>query len=216
MNESPSFQRARKPQEIEARRDTLLAAAAALFDAEGPHGAGLNAIAAKAGFTKSNVYRYFESREQVLLELFLSEMDALVPVFCARIEAVPQGDVSALAAIIAGEFIARPRLGQLSAILSGTLEANVSEDTIVATKRTMGVQIARLSEALHEKIPASSVSDCLWAVSMIGALVAGMWPGAHPSPAAARVLAREEFAAFRPNIERDLKRAAEALLASIA
>ena len=108
------------------------------------------------------------------------------------------------------------RSGQLSAILSGTLEANVSEDTIVATKRTMGVQIARLSEALHEKIPASSVSDCLWAVSMIGALVAGMWPGAHPSPAAARVLAREEFAAFRPNIERDLKRAAEALLASIA
>ena len=61
------FQRARKPEERIIRRDALLAAAAELFDEGGPAGAGLNAIAARAGFTKSNVYRYFESREEVLL-----------------------------------------------------------------------------------------------------------------------------------------------------
>jgi AcrR family transcriptional regulator len=216
MNESPGFQRARKPEEIETRRVTLLAAAAELFDAEGPQGAGLNAIAAKAGFTKSNVYRYFESREQVLLELFLDEMAALVPAICARLDAATNNDVPALAGLIAGEFAARPRLGQLTAILTGVLEANVSEDTIVRTKRTVGAQTARLAEALQHKLPRASVADCRWAVSMIGTLVAGMWPGARPSPAAARVLEREEFAAFRPNIQRDLKRAAEALLASIA
>jgi TetR/AcrR family transcriptional regulator len=216
MNEAPSFQRARKPEEIEARRETLLAAAADLFDAEGPQGAGLNAIAAKAGFSKSNVYRYFESREQVLLELFLGEMDALVPSFCARVEAAKEGDVPALAGVIAGEFIARPRLSRLTTILTGTLEANVSEATIMHTKRTMGVQTRQLAEAIAAKLPGASVADCLWAVSMIGTLVAGMWPAVHPSPAAARVLARDEFAAFRPNVERDLPRAARALLASIA
>ena len=216
MNEIPSFQRARKPEEIEARRETLLAAAAELFDAEGPMGAGLNAIAARAGFTKSNVYRYFESREQVLLELFLSEMDRMVPVFCARLEAVAEGDAVALADIIAREFSARPRLGQLTAILAGVLESNVSEETIVRTKRTMATLTARLAEALQQKLPKAGVADCLWAISMVGTLVAGMWPSARPSPAAARVLAREEFAAFRPNIERDLQRAARALLASIA
>ncbi len=215
MNETPSFQRARKPEEIEARRETLLKAAAELFDTEGPHGAGLNAIAAKAGFSKSNVYRYFESREQVLLELFLDEMAALVPAFCAGIEGVPAGDTPALAAVIADEFIGRPRLGRLTAILTGTLEANVSEATIMHTKRTMGAQTRRLAETIHSKLPAASVADCLWSVSMIGTLVAGMWPAAHPSAAAARVLARDEFAAFRPNIERDLKRAALALLESI-
>jgi hypothetical protein len=73
-----------------------------------------------------------------------------------------------------------------------------------------------MAGALQQKLPNASVADCLWAISMIGTLVAGMWPSARPSPAAARVLAREEFAAFRPNIGRDLKRAAEALLASIA
>lgn len=216
MNEIHSFQRARKPEEIEARRETLLAAAAELFDAEGPMGAGLNAIAAKAGFTKSNVYRYFESREQVLLELFLGEMDRMVPVVCAGLEDAAEGDVDALASHVAGAFSSRPRLGQLTAILTGVLETNVSEETIVRTKRTMGALTARLAEALQKKLPRASVADCLWAISMIGTLVAGMWPSARPSPAAARVLAREEFAAFRPNIERDLTRAARALLRSIA
>lgn len=216
MTESPSFQRARKPEEIEARRVTLLAAAAELFDADGPQGAGLNAIAAKAGFTKSNVYRYFESREQVLLELFLAEMEAMVPVFCAKLAGAKAGDVTELAKLVAGEFTSRPRLGQLTAILTGVIEANVSEDTIMRTKRTLGTLSARLAEGLHNKLPAAGYADCLWAVSMVGTLVAGMWPGAHPSPAAARVLAREEFAPFRPNIERDLERAARALLTSIA
>ena len=78
MNEVLSFQRARKPEEQKLRREAILAAAAELFDAEGPQGAGLNAIAAKAGFTKSNVYRYFESREEVLMSLFLSELESFV------------------------------------------------------------------------------------------------------------------------------------------
>jgi len=216
MNEIPRFQRARKPEEIESRRETLLAAAAELFDAEGPMGAGLNAIAAKAGFTKSNVYRYFESREQVLLELFLDEMGRMVPAFCGRLETATKGDVVGVADVVADAFLSRPRLGQLTAILAGVLEANVSEETIMRTKRTLAGMSARLAEALQRKLPTASIADCLWAVSMVGTLVAGMWPSARPSPAAARVLAREEFAAFRPNIERDLQRAARALLGSIA
>jgi len=216
MNDSPRFQRARKPEEIEARRETLLAAAAELFDAEGPMGTGLNAIAAKAGFTKSNVYRYFESREQVLLELFLGEMDRMVPSLCARVGAAMPGDVTGLADIVADEFVSRPRLGQLTAILTGVLETNVSEDTIVRAKRTMATLSAKLAGAVQQKLPQASIADCLWAVSMVGTLVAGIWPSARPSPVVAEVLARDEFAAFRPDIGRDLRRAARALLGSIA
>lgn len=211
-----TFQRARKPEEIQARRETLLAAAAELFDAEGPLGAGLNAIAARAGFTKSNVYRYFESREEVLLSLFLDEMNQLVPALAAAVAATPQNDLDALAAVVTREFASRPRLGQLTSILSSTLEANVSEDTIVAVKRTMGGMAAEMAAALCTRLPKASSEDALWAITMIGALVAGLWPGAHPAPAAERVLSRPEFAQHRPSIERDLPRAVRAILASLA
>lgn len=211
-----TFQRARKPEEIQARRETLLAAAAELFDAEGPLGAGLNAIAARAGFTKSNVYRYFESREEVLLSLFLAEMNQLVPALAAAVAATPENDLDALAAVVTKQFASRPRLGQLTSILSSTLEANVSEDTFVAVKRTMGGMAADMAAALRTRLPNASAEDALWAITMIGALVAGLWPGAHPAPVAERVLSRPEFARHRPSIERDLPRAVRALLASIA
>lgn len=214
MSEQTSFQRARKPEEIEARRATLLRAAAELFDAEGPMGAGLNAIAARAGFTKSNVYRYFESREQVLLALFLDEMDLMVPAVCAELAVTEAGDVEQLARILAGAFAERPRLTQLSAILSSVLETNVSEESIVHTKRRMRELTLQLAGALEPRLPGATAADCLWAIAMIGTLAAGLSQGTRPSPVAAAVLAREEFALFRPNMQRDLTRAAAALLAS--
>ncbi|MFN4210303.1 MAG: TetR family transcriptional regulator [Devosia sp.] len=216
MSVATSFQRARKPEEISQRRETLLAAAAELFDAQGPAGAGLNAIAAKAGFTKSNVYRYFESREQVLLELFRDEFGKLVDALEPAIAAQSPGDVPGLAEAITGTFLARPRCCELISILSSTLEQNVSEETIASTKSFMTSQTARVIAALAARLPGASAADCGWAIAMIGSLLAGMWPGANPPPAARAVLARPEFEHLRMVPARDLKRASMALLASIA
>lgn len=209
------FQRARQPDQISLRRQQLLAAAADLFDAEGPAGTGLNAIAAKAGFTKSNVYRYFESREQVLLELFRDEFGSLVEALEQAIGAQPIGDVPALAETIAATFLARPRCCQLISILSSTLEQNVSEATIADIKKHMSVQSGRVMAALSARLPTATPTDCGWAIAMAGSLLAGMWPGAHPPPAAAAVLARPEFTHLRMDLASDLRRTLTALLSSI-
>lgn len=216
MTAVQAFQRARKPAEISQRRETLLAAAAELFDAEGPQGAGLNAIAARAGFTKSNVYRYFESREQVLLELFSDELVGLVDALEKALADSPSGDVAAITEAMTASFLERPRFCKLVAILSSTLEQNVSEATIVTIKTHMYVQSGRAVSALAARLPGVSPADCGWAFSMTGLLVAGMWPGAHPPPAAAAVLARPDFAHLRLDMPTDLRRTVRALLASIA
>lgn len=216
MSLDQPFQRARKPEEISQRRETLLAAAAELFDAEGPAGAGLNAIASKAGFTKSNVYRYFESREQVLLELFRDEFVGLVDALEQIIAAQQAGDVAGLAEAITATFLARPRCCQLISILSSTLERNVSEDTIAGVKTHMNAQNARVIAALAQRLPGATPADCGWAIAMTGSLIAGMWPSVNPPPAAQAVLARPGFEHLRMMPARDLKRAVVALLVSIA
>lgn len=215
MGETLPFQRARKPEERELRREAILAAAAELFDAEGPQGAGLNAIAARAGFTKSNVYRYFESREEVLLSLFLAELDQLCPDLEQRFSGISPGDLDAIAAAIAAAFIARPRLASLSAIVSTTLEQNISEQAVITLKRGMGTLLQRAAALIHAKLPGSTPEDCAWLTAMVGTIVAGMWPAANPSATARRVLAMPEFAHLKPSLERDLERATRALLASI-
>jgi AcrR family transcriptional regulator len=209
-----SFQRARKPEEQQVRREAILAAAAALFDADGAQGAGLNAIAAKAGFTKSNLYRYFESREDVLLSLFLDEMDKFVVEIEERL-GVLDGGIKKIARVSARTFEDHPRLGALISILSTVLEQNVSEETVINLKRSMVAYLTRIGTAIHGQLPKAKLEDCIWVASMIGTVVAGMWPTAYPGAVAAGVLARPEFQHLKSSIERDLERVARALLRSI-
>lgn len=215
MNDVLPFQRARKPAEQQLRREAILAAAAALFDAEGPQGTGLNAIAAKAGFTKSNVYRYFESREEVLLSLFLGELESFVADFEAAVAASPTGDTQALAQVSTQTFLAHPRFCALVAILTSVLEQNVSIARIIELKRTVTAHNARIAGAVHSRLPSATLEDCSWAVGMVATLVGGMWPNVTPSPNAAQVLAMPEFDYLKPRPERDLKRAIAALFAAI-
>lgn len=215
MNEVLTFQRARKPAEQQLRREAILAAAAVLFDAEGPQGAGLNAIAAKAGFTKSNVYRYFESREEVLMSLFLDELERFVADFESASASCAIGDVEALAELSAQTFVSHPRFCALITILASVLEQNVSIAKIIELKRAVSALNQRITAVVSARLPTATREDCGWAIGIAATLVAGMWPNVTPSKAAAKVLAMPEFEYLKPKPARDLKRAIAALFAAI-
>ena len=210
-----TFQRARKPEQITARREAILAAAAELFDTEGPRGTGLNAIAAKAGFTKSNVYRYFESREAVLLSLFLDDFAALTVELEAKLPKVTPGDLEAIAAVSAAAFVNRPRLCQLLSILAGVLERNVSEAGVVALKTEMLTLARRIALAFAGALPELSVEDCAWVTGVTGTFVSGLWPIANPSALVDSIVSRPEFAGLKPSAERDIERMLLVLLRGI-
>ncbi len=63
----PSFQRARQPAQIEQRKEAILRTALLLFQENGLENVSLHDIAREVGLAKSNIYRYFESREHIYL-----------------------------------------------------------------------------------------------------------------------------------------------------
>jgi AcrR family transcriptional regulator len=63
------FQRARSEEQREVRRRAILDAAAAMLAEMPVAQVSLNELSRRVGLAKSNVLRYFESREAVLLEL---------------------------------------------------------------------------------------------------------------------------------------------------
>jgi AcrR family transcriptional regulator len=209
------FHRARQPEQKAERRQAILAAATALFDAEGPQGAGLNAIAAKAGFAKSNVYRYFESREAVLLSLFIDEIEAVTAALGVRFEAVPVGDLPVLAGAITDTVLAHPRFCQLLSIMASVLEQNLSVETIADFKRQMRAPGGRLAMALNRIMPTVSVEDCGQAWTLISVMIAALWPVTHPSANAAKVYELEEFAGQCMVPERDILRAVLVILRGV-
>ena len=64
-----SFQRARRPDQIEQRKEAILAAALDLFQEKGLENVTLADIASKVGTATSNLYRYFGSREHIYLRV---------------------------------------------------------------------------------------------------------------------------------------------------
>jgi len=210
-----TFQRARKPAERTLRRSAILAAAAELFDLQGIHGTGINAIAARAGFTKSNIYRYFESREEVLLSLLLEDLEAYTVVLETRGPQVQGEPVAALARLAAEQLLANPRLGRLLGILATILEENVSEATVAALKRAIAERLQRLGRVIAAALPGTRPEDCSWAAGMIGALITGTAPSMYPNPTVQAVLDRPEFAAMRPVPDQHLERPIRAILQSI-
>src|SRR6202042_2532078 len=65
----PPFQRARQPKQIEQRQEAILEAALLQFQKKGLENVTLADIAEKVGTVKSNIYRYFESREHIYLRV---------------------------------------------------------------------------------------------------------------------------------------------------
>ena len=60
-----AWERARQPEQISEREQAIVNAATTLFRTREYDSISLNGIAREAGFAKSNIYRYFSSREEM-------------------------------------------------------------------------------------------------------------------------------------------------------
>ena len=209
------FQRARKPEEKDERRQAILLAARDLAREVGVRDLSLNELGRRSGVSKPNIYRYFESLEEVLFRLFIHELEEVVEEVDASLGAAA-GDVPSVAAQLTRVYLARPLFCQLLGMMSATIEHNLSVETIASGKAEMYTLFARVVEALARALPWLSAADAAWASQSIALYVAALWPAANPSCAAVEVLGRPEFAALKPDAARDLGRFVEVLLTGLA
>jgi AcrR family transcriptional regulator len=209
----PRFQRARKPEEKEVRRRAILQAARDLAREVGPIELGLNELGRRSGVSKPNIYRYFESREEILFRLYVVELTDVIASLEARLR--PGLDIHAVATILAREHLSRPLLCQLGGMVASILEHNISADTIAAVKTELVSMIPRAVAALRRSLPWLSEADAAFALQSIELQLAALWPAANPSRAAREVLSRPEFAAMCADAGRDYPRFIEVLLAGL-
>jgi AcrR family transcriptional regulator len=174
---SSGFRRARRPEQKEQRRAAILAAAERLLAEDRVEGVSLTAIADRVGLAKSNVYRYFEGREQILLAILQTDLGDWIDGVTDELARLAGGNrVSAAARAMAAAFVARPRLCELISVLSRVLEPNVSEGAAHEFNTSARAGAVTVAEALHRALPTVPRERCLWAQRVIFAMVAGLWP----------------------------------------
>ncbi|MDT0267308.1 TetR family transcriptional regulator [Streptomyces sp. DSM 44915] len=180
-----TFQRARSEEQREIRRQAILDTAAAMLDEMPVAEVSLNELSRRVGLAKSNVLRYFESREAVLLELlnlFLERWLAeLAEELAAGIEAdaAPEARAGQLAEVLGRSLADQLVLCDLFGAQGGVLEHNVSVEAIKRHKRATHAQLATMTALVRRHVP--ELGDgaqvfCMMSLMTAGALSAYVPP----------------------------------------
>lgn len=182
-----TFQRARNDEQREIRRRAILDTAAAMLDEMPVADISLNELSRRVGLAKSNVLRYFDSREGVLLELmdsvlrdwFTELTDDLATGMDAGLPLVPRAEQ--LSAVLARSLAGNRVLCDLVGAQGGVLERNVTVEVVKRHKRAALTRLTAVADLLRRYVPelgAAAERFCFQTLVLAGALA----PYSSPPP----------------------------------
>jgi len=184
------FQRARRPEHKEQRREAILAAARALATRDGVREVNLGDIAAEVGMHKSALLRYFETREEIYLQLTAEgwqEWTEALRAALADAEPTPAG----VSAVFTATLAERSLFCDLLVHAPLNLERNVSLETVRAFKVATLDRVAEISRLLSDALPGLGLEGGRNAVAAVSSLAATFWQVAHPPETLARFYAEQ-------------------------
>jgi AcrR family transcriptional regulator len=149
----------------------------------------LNELSRRVGLAKSNVLRYFESREAVLFQLLERAMDDWLAEVPDELAAAVDPSGSArergdrVAAVLGASLARQTVLLDLVNAQTSVLEHNVSVDAVVRHKRSALANLAAAADLLRRYVP--ELGDGAPDVAMLTLIVAGtLSTYCRPSPSA--------------------------------
>jgi AcrR family transcriptional regulator len=185
----PEFVRARRPEHKRQRREAILTAARELAAESGVRNVSLGSVAAAVGIAKSNVVRYFGTREEIYLELTTECWEEWADAVTERLRVAAGGDdvIAALTETLA----ARPLFCDLLSHVSTSLEHNVSVPAARAFKRVVLRVLASLAEQVSEAHPDLTGDEGFELVAAASGLAGMLYPVANPPPTLVELYAQD-------------------------
>lgn len=206
-----TWQRARRPEQKAERTESILEAAESLSSEKAIDLITLDAIAKKAGLTKSNLYRYFGSKEAIFSSLYLIAFtDWIAALEKALAPYAGTDDWEAAAAEITDTLAEGTRLSRLASPPADRLRVSRDPVSLAESSRSLTDLTRRAQTALHATLVSISADQATHLVRHILALIAGLGstqsaatdygkPPREQAPETRNgVLLRELHAALRP------------------
>lgn len=135
--------RARTEAEKTDRQAVILSVARALIEESGFDALTMSGLAKRAGLAKGTLYLYVKTKEQLFAQLFVEALSDYVTAVIPHL-----GEDEALIRAMMREAKGVPLFLPLMARLTTIIEANLSQEALIATKRAVGAEGARLAMEL--------------------------------------------------------------------
>lgn len=176
MSDAPTFERARRPEHKEQRRLAILAAASAEATERGVRNVTLGDIATAAGMAKSNVLRYFGTREEIYLELCIDAFDGWIETLreiAARDH--PSGPAEAARAV-ARSLEGHALLCDLVSQSTASLEHNVRPEHGRDFKVALFSALAEVGTVVARAMPELEGRKIFEAGMVVYLMITAVWP----------------------------------------
>jgi AcrR family transcriptional regulator len=206
------WQRARSKEQKEYRISEIVRATARLYEKHSFEEISFVLIAKEAGFTRSNLYKYFPSKEEIFLEFLKHDIilwrKDLVKTYRRR----KAWSVETFASVWVMILSNHKRLLDLFSILHSFLEKNVSEQTLIEFKRRATDELKVLSELLCKIFPALNREKAGEFLELQLAAAIGLFNITNLSEMQQRVLEYPEFRHLKVDFNNYLQKTVKCLL----
>jgi TetR/AcrR family transcriptional regulator len=167
--------RARSDEQIEQRISEIVDATARLYEENRFEDITFAMIAKEADFTRSNLYRYFQTKEEIFLELMKHD----IADWCKDVLENFTGKYASLhdtAEVWVDLALKRERMVKLFTILFTLLEENSSLEVLTEFKRKLTEEINTVAQFLSTALPFPSIEAAAEFVFIQSSLTIGSYP----------------------------------------
>jgi len=207
-----TWKRARSKEQKKQRISEIVDATARLYKKHSFEEISFTRIAKEAGFTRSNLYKYFSSKEEIFLAFLKQDIITWRKDLLRTFGRHQTRSVKAFASIWADVLSRHRRLLDLISILPSYLEKNVTEESLVGFKRGIIGELHLLSEGLVKLFPDLSLERVGKFLEIQFATIIGLYQMTNLSELQRKVLEYPEFRHLKVDFNYSLQKTVECLL----
>ena len=142
------------PELTNARKEEIIAACRRLYETMSFKDITLKEIGQQTSFTRTSIYNYFETKEEIFLALFAQEYECFTSDLDSLCEQKESLTLDELSSALAHALERRPLMLKLLSMNMFDMEANSRMERLVAFKTAYGASKDALDRCLKKFVPA--------------------------------------------------------------
>ena len=142
------------PELTNARREEIIAACRRLYETMSFKDITLKEIGQQTSFTRTSIYNYFETKEEIFLALFAQEYEYFTSDLDSLCEQNESLTLDELSSALAHALERRPLMLKLLSMNMFDMEANSRMERLIAFKKAYGASKDALDRCLKKFVPA--------------------------------------------------------------
>lgn len=197
MNKSCTWIRARSDEQKEQRITEIVSATERLYNKLRYEEISFVKIAKEGGFTRSNLYKYFKSKEEIFLEFIKHDVKLWEKDLLNNLDKDGYYSTDKFAEIWVDILQKNKRLIELISILYIHLEKEASYDSLLNFKESFSEVFQQMAEHLINKIEGLSFEKVIEFVNLQSALGIGLYQMTDLSDNQIKVLEKPEYSHYK-------------------